>query len=415
VKLFVRTGLAAVLSAGLAGAIAAPAVAADLGFEARDAYYSGDIETAYPLLIEAGERWVGALAAFRLQEFDAAYDLFTEVAVDESEDIWLRSAAAFWAARCAADGGRAHEDEQRWLEQAAEAPWTFYGLLAEARLGSEPAAVFGYTVLPPDIRLAEANDDVARLIRASTAPDAAEMAPIADIADLEGFSPAAYPSPDLAPADGFVIDPALVYAVVRQESRFNPSAGSGAGAQGLMQLMPRTAAAIAEDDSFSKDRTLLHDPDVNLKLGQDYMLHLATEYVGDDMIKVVAAYNAGPTAVVQTIDRLGWGADPLLFIESLPARQTRMYVEQVMAGYWLYRRQFGQETPSLAALAEGRLLSVAFDFDRSNAPPVRLEPVSAPEPQVEPAVATTETRSGYQDILARQQSTAFAPAEQGPN
>jgi len=86
--------------------------------------------------------------------------------------------------------------------------------------------------------------------------------------------------------------------------------------------------------------------------------------VGDDLLKVIAAYNGGPQAVLKTLDRVGGDSDPFLFIESLPAKETRDYVEKVVAGYWLYRRQFGQETPSLAALARGEQ-QVSINYDRS--------------------------------------------------
>lgn len=357
----------------------------DPGFIARDAYYSGDVEKAYPLAIEAGERWVAALAAYRLNNFTDAFQRFQSVADDLNEDAWTRSGAAFWAARSAVSAG-VTEQESPYLKLAASMPWTFYGMVAEAQLGLDPVVSFAQTVLSPDIQMAEAGDLVAQLIRTSSPlADAALIEAMAPIADIRGFNPSHYPAPLLAPLGGFTVDPALVYALIRQESRFNADAMSPVGAVGLMQLMPATAAITAGDDRFKSDRALLREPTMNMKLGQDYLNMLAGNLVGDDMLMVVAAYNGGPGAVTKTMDRVGWGADPLMLIESLPAKETRDYVEKVMAGYWIYRRQFGQQTPSLDALATG-VKRVSINYDRSHPAP-SVEQVSLPAK----AASVTET------------------------
>lgn len=335
----------------------------DAGFLARDAYYSGDIQKAYELAPAAGERWVAALASWRLGMFDEALEGFTAVATDSTSDAWIRSGANFWAARAAVAAGRT-DQQADFLKAAATSPWTFYGMIAEAQLGLNPVVSFAQIVASPDILAAESLDPMAQLIRASTAELVEQMAPIADI---PGFNPSHYPVPSLIPEGGFTMDPALVYALIRQESRFNAAVVSPVGAVGLMQLMPATAAITGGDTKF-RSRDLLRDPAVNMRLGQDYLNMLATNLVGDDMLMVIAAYNGGPGAVTKTMDRVGWGADPLLMIESLPAKETRDYVEKVMAGYWIYRRQFGQETPSLKALADGgQKISLALDRNGATA------------------------------------------------
>ena len=343
----------------------------DPGFAARDAYYSGDVEKAYPMLVEAGERWVAGLAAYRLDNFTAAYDLFKQVANETTGDDWLKSGAAFWASRAAVDAGLP-EEENAWLQTAAASPWTFYGMIAEAKLGQRPAATFASTVLPPDVQAAEALDPMARLIRA-TMTSTEQVETVMAVGGDRGAI--AYPTPVLIPDGGFTIDPALVYAIVRQESRFNATAGSRVGARGLMQLMPNTAALTADDPRYRTNRALLNNPGDNLRLGQSYVNILANEMVGDDILKVVAAYNGGPTAVLRTLERMGPDSDPFLFIESLPAKETRDYVEKVLAGYWLYRRQFGLDTPSLSAMVRGEQVSINFD---------RLTPKEAPRPASEP-------------------------------
>src|SRR6201999_294461 len=162
-----------------------------------------------------------------------------------------------------------------------------------------------------------------------------------------------YPTPELQPRDGFTLDKALVYAVVRQESRFNPQAVSPVGATGLMQLMPTAAAAAAGDDKLKTDRTPLFDPAFNLRVGQDYFTWLLEKGVGHDLVRAVAAYDSGPSTVARTAQMLGADADNLLLMESLPAPETRMYVQRVLTGYWTYRKMWGQASPTLDALAAG--------------------------------------------------------------
>ena len=162
-----------------------------------------------------------------------------------------------------------------------------------------------------------------------------------------------YPTPELTPAYGFTLDKALVYALVRQESRFNPQAVSPVGATGLMQVMPASAALAAGDDRLKHDASPLFDPAFNLRVGQDYFAWLLEKGVGHDLIRAVAAYNAGPGPVLKTAQLLGPEADGLLIMECLPAQETRTYVQRVMTGYWTYRKMWGQASPSLDALAAG--------------------------------------------------------------
>jgi soluble lytic murein transglycosylase-like protein len=166
-------------------------------------------------------------------------------------------------------------------------------------------------------------------------------APLTSPADLNRggrsrFDLAAFPTPDLTPIGGFTLDKALVYAIIRQESKFNADASSAAGAYGLMQLTPATAARVAGDDKLTHDPTPLRDPAFNLRLGQDYMATLLSNLQGD-VLRAVAAYNAG-----------------------MPGGQTREFVQKVVANYWIYRQLFGLDSPSLAAAASGAR-SVAMD------------------------------------------------------
>ena len=138
-------------------------------------------------------------------------------------------------------------------------------------------------------------------------------------------------------------NPALVYAVVRQESAFDVKAISRAGARGLMQLMPRTALQVARRlrVPYSR-RRLTRDPHYNLRLGQAYLTDILEDYDGS-LILALAGYNAGPLRVERWLRRYG---DPgpniyaaIDWIESIPFTETRNYVQRVLENLIVYRRR----------------------------------------------------------------------------
>lgn len=179
--------------------------------------------------------------------------------------------------------------------------------------------------------------------------------------------PEDYPAPELWPEGGFTLDKALVYALVWKESRFNPFAVSGAGAMGLMQVRPVAAARAAGDDKLLVNPMPLLDAPTNLRVGQDYFTWLMERALGGgpeayDVLRAVAAYNAGAGTVLNTLKKIGPGADSLLVMESLPALETRDYVEKVMVAYWTYKRRFGGETHTLDAVARGEpIIDIRLD------------------------------------------------------
>jgi hypothetical protein len=95
-----------------------------------------------------------------------------------------------------------------------------------------------------------------------------------------------YQTPPLEPKDGFTIDKALVYAIVRQESAFNPDAYSHAGAYGLMQVLPASATLATGDKRYRQKPKTLLDPATNLRVGQDYIAYLMVRGVGGDLLRV---------------------------------------------------------------------------------------------------------------------------------
>ena len=155
---------------------------------------------------------------------------------------------------------------------------------------------------------------------------------------------------------------------MRQESRFNPGVVSPAGAVGLMQLMPDAAAHATGNARLREDTRPLFNASYNLNVGQDYVTWLMNEGVGYDILRTVAAYNGGPATLQRTAQMLGDDDESLMVIECMPARETRDYVERVMAAYWTYRKKFGQEVKTLDALATGeKYVDARWD---SEPPPV---------------------------------------------
>jgi soluble lytic murein transglycosylase-like protein len=393
--------------------IANPALS-DKARRGREAYFSGNAERALSLATASGDRWIAGLAAYRLKAYDKARASFADLARDGECDAWLQSASAFWAARAADAQGDA-EASTRFLRAAARNRETFYGIVAARQLkladqtlvaaSDDPVAhllLAAYSAPAVDLSRFVASDTrahrAAALAQIGRGADAiqelrAGMAlartpaeqehwkaltlamgtSLADRATPPRSGDLEYPTPELTPIGGFTLDKALVYAMVRAESRFNPQAVSPVGAAGLMQIMPTAAAAAAGDDKLKTDRTPLFDPAFNLRVGQDYFTWLLEKGVGHDLVRAVAAYNGGPATVARAGQMLGADADSLLLMESLPAAETRAYVQRVLAGYWTYRKMFGETSPSLDALASGdRVIDDRLDLSQPSRPASQL-------------------------------------------
>jgi soluble lytic murein transglycosylase-like protein len=119
-----------------------------------------------------------------------------------------------------------------------------------------------------------------------------------------------------------------------------------------MQLTAATAARLAAESGLHINSSDLRDPALNLRLGQDYVAKLLTLAKGD-VLRAVASYNGGPGVIKSMVAKMGDNADSLMMIESMPSGQTRDYVQRVMAGYWIYRQIFGQDSATLDAAAAG--------------------------------------------------------------
>ena len=342
-------------------------------------------EAAFPAFI-------AGLAAWALDRPDLAFTHFEAAARADIASPATRAAAAFWTAR-AAVRARRPQLYVPWMTQAAQEPRTFYGLVARRALGlpigfaferelageSEAAAVAeiagGWRALAlvqigqadraeAELRTlwprVQGNPDVMRAMlavatQAGMTDLAAQLAALQQTADGRPRDFARFPLPRLQPQQGFRTDPALLYALVLQESNFNPAAISRAGARGLMQIMPATAVYVTGDRSLGgAGLRRLHDPGFSLEVGQRYLHYLARhEQVGGDLIRVLAAYNAGPGNLARWQPAARHRDDPFLFVESIPVTETRSFVQRVLAYSWIYATRLGLPTPSLDALAAG--------------------------------------------------------------
>jgi soluble lytic murein transglycosylase-like protein len=390
---------------------------------AREAYFSGDVAHALSLARAAGDAWIAGLSAYRLGQYADAMAHFETLAANPAEQDVMRAAGGVWAARAAEAAGFA-DRAPALLKIAADYPDTFYGMIAQRalELGDDPLGRLIETVAAGGANPAASGQGGSMLERlAKTDPHAHRAVALAQLQRLsdadaetkEGLAQASdeqtrslwmtlrfelnlqpqtseivlhartsqpapghvYPTPPLNPKNGFIVDKALVYAVVWQESRFNDLAVSRVGALGLMQLMPPSAANMAGDPTLASDPIILFDDKRNLALGQAYLQWLEDNAAQHDLLRTIAAYNGGPATLARTEAMLGPDADSLLVIESMPAAETRAYVRKVTAAYWSYRRQFGAPTHTLDAVASGApVIDARLD---GSAPAQDVQPTSA--------------------------------------
>lgn len=135
------------------------------------------------------------------------------------------------------------------------------------------------------------------------------------------------------------LNPLLVTALIRQESRFEPEIQSSAGALGLMQVIPPTAQTVAKNIGLSNYS--LSKPEDNVNIGTYYLDFTHQQYDNNSML-AVASYNAGPNAVAKWVSRYGL-QDVDLFVEQIPYRETKGYVESVFENYWNYMLIYNPE------------------------------------------------------------------------
>ena len=331
--------------------------------------------------------WVSGLASWRLGDYNTASSDFQQVA-RLAQQRELRAGGLYWAARAEQAAGRPASVEPllRAAASAAEAPESFYGLLARETLGmstklaGDPLIGFDppveqYANVQRAIELARigeaglADQLLVHQAKIGVPTEHHALIQLAKRLDL----PAAqlwlanhgqwgarsdatdrYPNPRWSPVNGWRVDPALAFGHIVQESAFRRTAVSTAGAVGLMQVLPITAQQMSQSTGVPYSRSSLTDPRYNLAFGQSFIETMrGSSATAGQLPRIIASYNAGPLPVGRwaTINDKG---DPLLWIESIPYWETRYYVPSVMRNMWVYQGLNGEDTTTLKAMAEHR-------------------------------------------------------------
>lgn len=355
---------------------------------ARHALQDGKISDAYRLAAGHGmtegpnfaeaEFLAGWIALRYMHDPVHAKDHFAKLYNDVSRPISL-ARGAYWSGRAAQDLG----DKQLaagWYAKAAQYLTTYYGQLAAAQIGTDGKSAVLEDPKPSPLEATDFEQkELVRVVRALAEADATDFAKpfvlkLSDLAKTPGEHAlvAALATeagrPDLAvavarrasyvgvtllalgypvtsvPPGGSVEGP-LVLAMARQESGLDQNAVSPVGARGMLQLMPATAKRIAKDLQlpFSQQR-LLTDPQYNLTLGRAYLEDML-EHFGGSYVLAVAAYNAGPARVSEWEQDMGdpraKNVDVIDWVEGIPFRETRTYVQRVLENLQVYRLRTG--------------------------------------------------------------------------
>ena len=173
---------------------------------------------------------------------------------------------------------------------------------------------------------------------------------------------------------GKAVEHSLVYGLARQESEFDPKAGSKVGAQGLMQIMPGTAKLISKQYRIPyAPAKLLGEPSYNVKLGAAHLGDLIDEYNGSYVLTLVA-YNAGPRRVREWVaeygDPRGGKVDPIDWVESIPFQETRQYVQKVLQNTQVYRARLAPKTmrPMSVDLKRGAPTTIEVAANENSGP-----------------------------------------------
>jgi soluble lytic murein transglycosylase len=353
-------------------------LATDDGRDDEAQGFFGSLYRSYPTSSRADD------ARFRAGLIDFIHGDNRQAAVrfDSLVMLYPRSSEAtagrYWSARAWAAAGDRTRAQREWREVIAREPLSYYAGASAKRLNAAPWSPPGGDVAPDRFPRIPAVDSAMRRITqleqlgmdtearfeydalesAATTPD--RLLATADALrahgqtsrsirlawklieggthDARGYR-LAYPVLDQAElvrqARSRSIDPTLVAAIIRQESSFNPHAVSVAGARGLMQVMPSVGQQVARSLGYPLwDPGLLFDADANLELGVAHLASSIRQY--NDLVRVLAAYNAGGSRVARWAAKAGT-QDPEVFAERISFTETRDYVRIVQRNAELYK------------------------------------------------------------------------------
>ena len=320
--------------------------------------------------------WLAGLLKWREGNFLESADFFEKSSDNASSDA-LIGRSAFWAARAYMRAGEYHKVGDL-LEKAASYPRYFYGILALRSLGNNLEHVWDLPALPEEEVSAEFSHPalerfyalkqigqerwaIDELLKLYLEADDEAKGILWLISEENGFQEilksmigslnggqTRYPFPDWTPQNDWLLDKALIYAFVRQESCFNKRAQSKAGATGLMQIMPKTAKELATELQCDWNERKLKEPEYNLALGQSYLQKIMShDAVQNNLIKTAVAYNAGPGNLTKWEKKMNYNEDPLMFLETLPSKETRSFIERILVNYWVYRDLMNEPLDSL--------------------------------------------------------------------
>jgi soluble lytic murein transglycosylase len=355
--------------------------------QARRTLRDGNVTQAYRIAANHGlgdapdagsaEFLAGFIALRFLNEPESALAHFRRVHDGSSSPYYL-SRGAYWAGEASAALRRA-DAARDWHMKSARWTTTFYGQLSAARLRQ-----LGGT-LPEEPRASGAEqahlagNELARIVRAlktigredqatpflfalnDSARTPGERHLAGQLASESGKPNIAVMIARRALRDGVVLsrsgfptmsvgtdgpEPALVHALIRQESNFDPKAVSRAKAKGLMQLMPATASETARKLQVAYSETkLTADPGFNVKLGRAYLQKLLQDFDGSYPL-ALAGYNAGPGRPRAWVREFGdprrAEIDVVDWIELIPFNETRTYVQRVLEAVHVYRARLNQ-------------------------------------------------------------------------
>lgn len=342
-----------------------------------------------------GEFLAGWIALRMLNDPKTALKHFSSIA-DGAASRTEASRGLYWTGRAwLAHGDRSKAEAA--FAAAAQSPTLYYGQLAREALGLGKKAVPIAEGNPGQgVRAKVAKDELMRAFqiladagaqghlypfmgslaaRFKTADEAAAAAALIDAkggtflslrfakaagtngADIDDWGYPRHALPDWKPR-GNPVEKAVVLGLTRQESEFNPVAGSNAGARGLMQILPGTAKIIARQHKVDyNEKKLVSDPAYNVMLGAAHLGDLIASYNGSYILTLVA-YNAGPRRVREWIDMYGdprGQVDPIDWVESVPFTETRQYIQKVMQNVHVYRARIDPASalPMTADLVRG--------------------------------------------------------------
>jgi soluble lytic murein transglycosylase len=372
---------------------------------ARKLLDDGDAKSAYAVASQHGagasERRIeaefhsGWIALRFLNEPDAASRHFARAAVIAATPISI-SRTAYWQGR-AAEAAGANEEAAAFYRRAASQGTTYYGQLAAAKVGLSGASLRPSPSPTSPERLAAGRAPIVQAMGqlyaaglrdialpliidlGKQAPNVAELDAIGDIAEANRDARAllalgkaatqrglpldeqAYPVvgiPAFEPV-GSGVEKAMVYAIARQESAFDPAAQSGVGARGLMQLMPATAQNTAKRFGVEYDVNRLADASYNARLGSAHLGELMENWKGSQIL-TFASYNAGPGNARKWLEAYGDprspNVDPIDWVERIPFSETRNYVQRVIENLNVYRKRLDERSAALTG-AEGQTAS----------------------------------------------------------